>query len=420
VTRHADVEDLLRPLAPQVLGVLVRRYGRFDLCEDAVQEALLAGALQWPGAGVPENPWAWLITVASRRIVDELRSDHARRRREETAAARTPADELLAPAAGDEPSDDDDTLTLLFLCAHPALSPASQVALTLRAVGGLSTAEIARAFLVPETTIAQRISRGKQRIKASGIPFSLPAEPERAERLRVVLQMLYLIFNEGYTATSGPDLQRGELTAEAIRLTRELRRRLPSDGEVTGLLALMLLTEARRSARSRPDGSLVPLAEQDRGQWNGALIEEGLALVTNALSHTALGPYQLQAAIAAVHAEAARAEDTDWAQILALYELLERISPNPMVTLNRAVAVAMVRGPQAGLNLLQTLDDDSIAEHHRLYAIRAHLHEMVGDRAAALAGYQAAARRTTSLPEQRYLEARAAQLIDQGQTRHQD
>ena len=236
----------------------------------------------------------------------------------------------------------------------------------------------------------------------------------------MVLQVLYLIFNEGYTATSGPDLQRGELTAEAIRLTRELRRRLPSDGEGTGLLALMLLTEARRSARSRPDGSLVPLAEQDRGQWNGALIEEGLALVTNALSHRALGPYQLQAAIAAVHAEAARAEDTDWAQILALYELLERISPNPMVTLNRAVAVAMVRGPQAGLNQLQTLDDDSIAEHHRLYAIRAHLHEMVGDRAAALAGYQAAARRTTSLPEQRYLEARAAQLIDQGQTRHQD
>jgi RNA polymerase sigma factor (sigma-70 family) len=420
--RHAEVEGLLRPLAPQVLGVLVRRYGRFDLCEDAVQEALLAGALQWPEEGVPENPRAWLITVASRRIVDELRSDHARRRREETAAARTPPDELLAPAAGDEPSDDDDddALTLLFLCAHPALSPASQVALTLRAVGGLSTAEIARAFLVPEATIAQRISRGKQRIKASGIPFSLPAEPERAERLRVVLQVLYLIFNEGYTATSGPDLQRGELTAEAIRLSRELRRRLPSDGEVTGLLALMLLTEARRSARSRPDGSLVPLAEQDRGQWNGALIEEGLALVTNALSRTALGPYQLQAAIAAVHAEAARAEDTDWAQILALYELLERISPNPMVTLNRAVAVAMVRGPQAGLNQLQTLDDDSIAEHHRLYAIRAHLHEMVGDRAAALAGYQAAARRTTSLPEQRYLEARAARLIDQGQTRHQD
>ncbi len=412
MTERDDVEDLLRRLAPQVLGVVVRRYGRFDVCEDAVQEALLAAALQWPEQGVPESPRPWLITVASRRIVDELRSARARRRREETATAQMPTDELLAPAPGDEhPADEDDTLTLLFLCAHPALSPASQLALTLRAVGGLSTAEIARAFLVPEATIAQRISRGKQRIKASGIPFSLPAEPERADRLGVVLHVLYLIFNEGHTATSGPDLQRGALTAEAIRLTREVRRRLPGDGEVAGLLALMLLTEARRAARSRPDGSLVPLAEQDRGLWNQAFIREGLALVANALSRTALGPYQLQAAIAAVHAEAARAEDTDWRQVLALYELLERMSPNPMVTLNRAVAVAMVQGPQAGLDLLRTLDDDSIAEHHRLHAVRAHLLEMAGDRAAARSSYQAAARRTTSLPEQRYLQARAARLI---------
>ncbi len=412
MTERDDVEDLLRRLAPQVLGVVVRRYGRFDVCEDAVQEALLAAALQWPEQGVPESPRPWLITVASRRIVDELRSARARRHREETVATQMPTDELLAPAPGDEhPADEDDTLTLLFLCAHPALSPASQLALTLRAVGGLSTAEIARAFLVPEATIAQRISRGKQRIKASGIPFSLPAEPERANRLGVVLHVLYLIFNEGYTATSGPDLQRGALTAEAIRLTREIRRRLPGDGEVAGLLALMLLTEARRAARSRPDGSLVPLAEQDRGRWNQALIQEGLALVGDALSRTALGPYQLQAAIAAVHAEAARAEDTDWPQILALYELLERMSPNPMVTLNRAVAVAMVQGPQAGLDLLRTLDDDSIAEHHRLHAVRAHLLEMAGDRAAARSSYQAAARRTTSLPEQRYLQARAARLI---------
>jgi len=419
---HAEVEDLLRRLAPQVLGVLVRRYGRFDVCEDAVQEALLTAALQWPEQTLPENPRAWLITVASRRIADELRSDQARRRREEAAAAQMPPDELIAPAPGYEhPSDEDDNLTLLFLCAHSALSPASQLALTLRAVGGLSTAEIARAFLVPETTVAQRISRGKQRIKASGIRFSLPAEPERAERLRVVLQVLYLIFNEGYTATSGPDLQRGELTAEAIRLTRELRRLLPEDGEVAGLLALMLLTEARRAARARPDGSLVPLAEQDRGRWNHELIQEGLALVTDALSRTALGPYQLQAAIAAVHAEAARAEDTDWPQILALYELLERISPNPIVTLNRSVAVAMVRGPQAGLDLLRTLDDDEhIAEHHRLHAIRAHLLEMAGDRVRALDSYRAAARRTTSLPEQRYLEARAARLVDLGETRHRD
>jgi RNA polymerase sigma factor (sigma-70 family) len=414
LTKQDELEDLLRLSAPQVLGVLVRRYGRFDVCEDAVQEALLAAALQWPDQGVPESPRSWLITVASRRIVDEFRSAHARRHREETAAAKVPRDELLGPAPGDDESaDEDDTLTLLFLCAHPTLSPASQVALTLRAVGGLTTAEIARAFLVPEATIAQRISRGKQRIKTSGIPFDLPAEAERADRLRVVLHVLYLIFNEGYTATSGPDLQRNELTAEAIRLTREVRRQLPADGEVAGLLGLMLLTEARRAARSRSDGSLVPLAEQDRRQWDRELIDEGLALVADALSRTALGPYQLQAAIAAVHAEAARAEDTDWPQILALYELLERSAPNPMVTLNRAVAVAMAQGPQAGLDLLKTLDDESIAEHHRLHAVRAHLLEMAGDREAALNGYLAAARRTTSLPEQRYLEARAARLIDE-------
>jgi RNA polymerase sigma factor (sigma-70 family) len=414
VRRHAEVEDLLRALAPQVLGVLVRRYGRFDVCEDAVQEALLAAALQWPEQGVPESPRAWLLTVASRRIADELRSARARRQREEGATAQTPPDELVASAPGEQPSsDEDDTLTLLFLCAHPALSPASQVALTLRAVGGLSTAEIAHAFLVPEATIAQRISRGKQRIKASGIPFSLPAEPERGDRLRVVLHVLYLIFNEGYTATSGPDLQRGELTAEAIRLTRELRRRLPEHGEVAGLLALMLLTEARRAARSRPDGSLVPLAEQDRRRWNQQLSQEGLALVADALARTTLGPYQLQAAIAAVHAQAARAEDTDWPQILALYELLEHISPNPMVTLNRSVAVAMVNGPRAGLELLRTLDDDAhVAQHHRLHAIRAHLLELVGDRTAARNSYQTAARRTTSLPEQRYLEARAARVTE--------
>lgn len=414
MTKQDELEDLLRRSAPQVLGVLVRRYGRFDVCEDAVQEALLAAALQWPDQGVPESPRSWLITVASRRIVDEFRSAHARRHREEAAVAKVPRDELLGPAPGDDESaDEDDTLTLLFLCAHPTLSPASQVALILRAVGGLTTAEIARAFLVPEATIAQRISRGKQRIKTSGIPFDLPAESERADRLRVVLHVLYLTFNEGYTATSGPDLQRNELTAEAIRLTREVRRQLPADGEVAGLLGLMLLTEARRAARSRFDGSLVPLAEQDRRQWNRELIDEGLALVADALSRTALGPYQLQAAIAAVHAEAARAEDTDWPQILALYELLERSAPNPMVTLNRAVAVAMAQGPQAGLDLLKTLDDESIAEHHRLHAVRAHLLEMAGDREAALNGYLAAARRTTSLPEQRYLEARAARLIDE-------
>jgi RNA polymerase sigma factor (sigma-70 family) len=410
----ARVEDLLRQLAPQVLGTLVRRYGRFDLAEDAVQEALLAAALQWPESGVPESPRGWLITVASRRLTDELRSDHARRRREERAAAQMPADELLAPSLADEVrSQEDDTLTLLFLCAHPALTPASQLALTLRAVGGLTTAEIARAFLVPETTIAQRISRAKQSIKESGIPFSLPPEPERAERLRVVLHVLYLIFNEGYTATSGPDLQRSELTTEAIRLTREARRLLPDDGEVAGLLALMLLTDARRPARTRVDGSLVPLAEQDRSLWTRTCIDEGVELVTGALTDKPLGPYQLQAAIAAVHGEATRAEDTDWPQIVALYELLERVSPNPMVTLNHAVAVAMVHGPEAALERLSALDDDArVATHHRLDAVRAHLLEMAGDRATARDGYLAAARRTTSLPERRYLEERATRLRD--------
>jgi RNA polymerase sigma factor (sigma-70 family) len=406
------VEDLLRQFAPQVLGSLVRRYGHFDLAEDAVQEALLAAALQWPEQGIPENPRGWLITVAVRRLTDELRSDEARRRREERAAAELPREHVEPPPDPEQvPAGEDDTLTLFFLCAHPALSPASQLALTLRAVGGLATAEIARAFLVPDATIAQRISRAKQQIKASHIPFTLPAESERAERLTVVLHVLYLIFNEGYTASSGPDLQRGELTSEAIRLAREVRRLLPDDGEVAGLLALMLLTDARRAARTRTDGSLVPLAEQDRERWNASCIEEGVTLVTDALARSPLGPYQLQAAIAAVHDEAAQAADTDWPQILVLYELLERISPNPMVTLNHAVAVAMVKGPQAGLELLGPLDNDRrLAEHHRLDAVRAHLLEMAGDRAAARSSYRRAARRTTSLAERRYLEARANRL----------
>ncbi|WP_371785461.1 RNA polymerase sigma factor [Streptosporangium subroseum] len=410
------VEDLLHRLAPQVLGTLVRRYGNFDACEDAVQEALLAAAVQWPEQGMPENPQGWLITVASRRLTDQLRSDQARRRREATAAAQEPPGESVTPAPGDEhPPDQDDTLTLLFLCCHPELSPPSQVALTLRAVGGLTTAQIARAFLVPEATMAQRISRAKQRIKTTGVPFRMPPEPERAERLRVVLHVLYLIFNEGYTATSGPELQRDELADEAIRLTREVHRLLRDGGEVAGLLALMLLTDARRTARTRPDGALIPLAEQDRDRWNREYIREGVELITHTLARAPIGPYQLQAAIAAVHAEAARVEDTDWPQILALYQLLTRISPNPMVTLNHAVAVAMVEGPGAGLDLLRTLDaDDRLAGHHRLDAVRAHLLEMAGDHDAARSAYRTAARRTASLPEQRYLESRAARLAAEG------
>ncbi|MEN3280666.1 MAG: hypothetical protein V7607_1806 [Solirubrobacteraceae bacterium] len=402
MTTDARVEDLLHRLAPQVLGALVRRYGRFDACEDAVQEALLAAALQWPVEGEPDSPSGWLITVATRRLTDQVRSESARRRREETAASDVPFGEAV---------DEDDTLTLLFMCCHPALSPPSQLALTLRAVGGLTTAQIASAFLVPEATMAQRISRAKQRIRATGISFRMPPEPAWAERLRVVLHVLYLIFNEGYTATSGPDLQRLELTREAIRLTREVRRLLPDDGEVAGLLALMLLTDARRSARTRPDGALVPLAKQDRARWDRDLIREGVELVTETLARAPIGPYQVQAAIAAIHDDAPSADDTDWPQILALYDMLERLSPNPMVTLNRAVAVAMVRGPQAGLDLLETLDDDDrVAAHHRLEVVRGHLLEMDGDHEAAMSSYRTAARRTTSLPERRYLEGRAARL----------
>jgi RNA polymerase sigma factor (sigma-70 family) len=414
VRPDARVEDLLHRLAPQVLGVLVRRYGRFDTCEDAVQEALLAAAVQWPDEGVPDNPYGWLITVAARRMTDQLRSEQARRRREDTAAAQVPRDESVAPAPGDEqPPDHDDTLTLLLLCCHPALSPASQIALTLRAVGGLTTAQIASAFLVPEATMAQRISRAKQSIKATGIGFEMPPESERADRLRVVLHVLYLVFNEGYTASSGPDLQRAELTGEAIRLARAVHGLLPQDGEVAGLLALMLLTDARRPSRTAPDGGLIPLAEQDRGRWNQESIREGVALITEALARAPIGPYQLQAAIAAIHDEASRAEETDWRQILALYELLERLAPNPMVTLNHAVALAMVRGARAGLDLVATLDaDERMAAHHRLDAVRAHLLEMAGDHAAARSCYERAARRTTSLPEQRYLVARAARLTD--------
>ena len=306
MTPRAEVEDLLRTLAPQVLGALVRRYGHFDTCEDAVQEALLAASVQWHRDGLPENPRAWLIAVSARRLTDQLRSDSARRRREDTTATRVPADAWTAPASDEPVTNHDDTLTLLFLCCHPALSPPSQIALTLRAVGGLTTAQIAAAFLVPEATMAQRISRAKQRIKATGSAFALPPPTEHTDRLQAVLHVLYLIFNEGYTASSGPALQRGELTGEAIRLTRAVHSLLPDDGEVAGLLALMLLTDARRDARSRPDGTLVPLAEQERARWNRDAIDEGVALVSDALSRTRLGPYQLQAAIAAVHDEAPR------------------------------------------------------------------------------------------------------------------
>jgi RNA polymerase sigma factor (sigma-70 family) len=407
------VGDLLRELAPQVLGTLIRRYGQFDRCEDATQEALLAAAVQWPADGRPANPRGWLLTVASRRLIDEMRSEHSRRQREDQAYLTTPHSELVGAAADAEPtSDRDDSLALLFGCCHPSLSPPSQIALTLRAVGGLTTAQIAAAFLVPEATMAQRISRAKQTIKTSGVPFAVREGPQRGERLSAVLHVLYLIFNEGYSATGGDRLTAPELTGEAVRLARWLGRLLPDDPEVTGLLALMLLTDARRPARTSPDGSLVPLAEQDRSRWDSARIAEGVALISEVLPRGEVGPYQLQAAIAAVHDEARSMPDTDWPQILGLYNLLMRVAPNPVTALNRAVAVAEVHGPAAGLSELAALESDQrMSGHHRLLAARAHMLERAGDRAGAAAAYREAAKRAPSLPERAHLASRAARLV---------
>ena len=404
MTTQPAIEDLLRELAPQVLGTLVRRHSQFDACEDAVQEALLAAAKQWAADGIPDNPRSWLLTVASRRLIDTWRSEASRQHREEAAA-------VLDIAGRGPASETDDTLALVFLCCHPSLSVPSQLALTLRAVGGLTTAEIARAFMVPEATMAQRISRAKERIKASGMRFELPPEAERPDRLRVVMQVLYLVFNEGYTTSSGPALQRADLTTEAIRLTRMLHQLMPEEGEVAGLLALMLLTDARRAARTDEDGWLVQLDDQRRDLWNSAQISEGIELLTRTLGKAPVGPYQLQAAIAAVHDEASTAAETDWPQILALYEVLEQVSPGPVVTLNRAVAVARVHGPRAGLALVGTLDkDERMAHNPRLEAVRAHLLERAGDIDAARKSYELAARMTASLPERRYLALRAARL----------
>ena len=403
-------DDLLRRLAPQVIGVLARRFGDFDTAEDAVQEALLAASVQWPRDGTPDNPRGWLIQVAARRMTEQVRGEQARRRREDLAAVREPGRTAPASDTGED-TGRDDTLTVLFMCCHPSLTQASAIALTLRSVGGLTTAEIANAFMVPEATMAQRISRAKARVKASGVPFGLPEGPEWAPRLHAVLHVLYLIFNEGYASSTGPDLQRGELSREAIRLARAVRALLPDDCEVAGLLALMVLTDARRPARTGPDGQVVPLAEQDRTLWDSVAVAEGVALITETLARGRVGPYQLQAAVAAIHDEARRVEDTDWPQIMALYGLLERMSDNPMVSLNRAVAAAMVHGPRAGLELIGALEADGrLTGHHRLHATRAHLLEMAGDRDAAAEAYRRAARLTASTPERDYLTIRAARL----------
>ena len=404
-------EDLWRRLAPQVLGTLVRRYGQFAIAEDATQEALLQAAENWHGHGVPENPRNWLITVASRRMIDLLRAEQARRRREETAAARAFTRQGPSSVAEASPADEDDSLILLFLCCHPSLAPAAQIALSLRAVGGLTTAEIARAFLVSEATMTRRITRAKQTVRDSGARFSLPTGEAYRDRLGVVLHVLYLIFNEGYATTAGEHLHRSDLTTEAIRLTRMVHQSLPDDDEVTGLLALMLLTDARRPARTDKYGDLVPMTEQDRSRWNAAYVREGLDLLAAAVAHHNPGPYQIQAAIAALHDEAATAAGTDWSQIRALYERLRHVADSPVVALNHAVAVAMADGPAAGLACLDTLAGDArIGEHPRFYAVLAHLLEMDGDHDGARAAYLDAARRSTSIPQQRYLNGRAARL----------
>jgi RNA polymerase sigma factor (sigma-70 family) len=404
----AVTDDLLRLLAPQVLGAVVRHYGNFDLAEDATQEALLAASVQWPEEGLPDNPKAWLIRVASRRLTDLLRSEQARRQREDTVARWA----LTEPSAR-QPSagDGDDTLVLLLLCCHPSLPPASQIALTLRAVGGLSTAEIARALLGSEQGVTRRITRAKKAIKDSGLPFALPAPDELDGRLNTVLRVLYLIFNEGYASTAGTALIRVDLAQEAIRLARTVYAARPGDSEVAGLLALMLLIHARHRARTAPDGSLIPMAEQDRRLWDRGAIDEGVALVTAALPRGPVGPYQLQAAIAAVHDEAENADATDWRQIVALYGVLLRLDDNPVVALNHAVAVSMVAGPRAGLELVQRLDSDTrINSDRRYHAVRGHLLEMAGDVAAALEAYRAAAQAATNLQQQRYLNQQISRL----------
>lgn len=402
------VERLLRDLAPRVLGVMVRRFQDFAACEDAVQEALIAAADRWPSDGVPANPAGWLVQAARRRMIDQLRSDASRRAREAAVSAELPDG---VNAADLDDMDADDTVVLLFMCCHPALTSASAIALTLRAVGGLTTPEIAKAFLVPESTIGQRIGRAKQSIKSSSVPFRLPEPAERNERLAAVLHVLYLIFNEGYTASSGATLHRTDLSNEAIRLTREMYRLLPAHGDVSGLLALMLLTDARRPARTCPHGELIPLDEQDRSRWDRATIAEGVALANEALSRGSVGEYQIQAAIAAVHDEATCAEDTDWPQILALYSVLMQLTDNPVVALNHAIATAEVEGPGAGLALLEPLErDERLRTSHRLDAVRAHLLERIGDRVAAEAHYRKAASRTTSVPERDYLLRKAGSI----------
>jgi RNA polymerase sigma factor (sigma-70 family) len=405
------VNELLRELSPQVLGALVRRHRDLALCEDALQEALLAAATQWPDSGVPDNPRAWLTHVAQRRLVDVVRSASSRRDREALVVSLVPMEVQQALVA------EDDTLELFFMCCHPMLSSASATALTLRAVGGLTTLEIARAFLVPETTMAQRLSRARQTVRESAVALELPEPSERAARLGAVMRVLYLIFNEGSVASAGPALSRVDLSSEAIRLARLLQRLVPGEPEVEGLLALLLLTDARRAARTGPDGELIPLDVQDRSRWDRTAIVEGSALIEAAFARGAVGPYQLQAAIASLHDEADSTERTDWPQILQLYGALLALGDNPMVALNQTIALAMVSGPRAGLARLAELERDGrLAGHHRFFATRAHLLERAGELQAAIDDFERAASRTASLPERDYLRLQAARLRTRGAT----
>jgi len=407
-----SVEHLLREITPQVLGALTRRHRDFAAAEDAVQEALVDASMQWPLEGVPENPAGWLYRIALRRLSDQLRSEAARRRREKQVAIELADEEVHVPSIDEEfEPEQDDTLVLLFMCSHPSLTAPSAIALMLRAVGGLTTREIGAAFFISEATMAQRISRAKQTIKESKVAFSLPSTQERSERLDAVMHVLYLIFNEGYASSSGATLQRVDLSSEAIRLTRALSSSVPDSTEAAGLLALMLLTDARRLARTGSAGELIPLDEQDRALWDKVLIQEGLDLVGTAMARGRVGPYQLQAAIAALHDQAQTTEQTDWAQISTLYGLLEAMSDNPMVALNHAVAIAMLKGPDAGLRRVDTIaQDERLKGHYRIDVVRAHLYERMGQHDLALEHYRRAAERTASLPERNYLLGKAARL----------
>lgn len=411
----SELEDVWRRELPHVLRALLRRHGDFGQCEDAAQEALEAASRQWPRDGEPADPRGWLVRVASRRLIDRIRSDRARAAREAAEAAEWPRDALVAPSAAADAPDTDDSMQLLLLCCHPALTRASQVALTLRAVAGLSTGQIAAAFLVPETTMAQRVSRAKATLRAAGTRFETPDAAELPSRVAAVLDVLYLVFNEGYTRSEGTQLVDASLADEAIHLTRQLHRALPDHDEVAGALALMLLIHARTRARTDESGDLVPLADQDRRLWDAELIAEGVRILEEVLPHGHVGAHQLQASIAAVHAEARTPDETDWLQITMLYQMLEHTAPQPTVTLNRAVAVGMAFGPERGLEVVDPLlDDPSMRRHHRTHAVRAHLLEMAGRRDEAMEAYTRATRLTASIPEQRYLNARRAAIQTKG------